>query len=114
MSAQIEATLQLPCLSRVPLLRDPEQKLSPRATVQVDKEFGQRTLSRSSGMYWAATAMPLSRFAESIRSIKLAIDLNPTNTSNKIVGITSALVRARYLAKHVTLNLALRSSDDAG
>ena len=42
-------------------------------------------------MYWAATAMPLSRFAESIRSIKLAIDLNPTNTSNKIVGITSAL-----------------------
>ena len=42
-------------------------------------------------MYWAATAMPLSRFAESIRSMKLAIDLNPTNTSNKIIGITSAL-----------------------
>ena len=42
-------------------------------------------------MYWAASAMPLSRFAESIRSIKLAIDLNPTKTSNKIVGITSAL-----------------------
>ena len=35
--------------------------------------------------------MPLSRFAESIRSIKLAIDLNPTKTSNKIVGITSSL-----------------------
>jgi capsular exopolysaccharide synthesis family protein len=35
--------------------------------------------------------MPLSRFAESIRSIKLAIDLNPTKTSNKVVGITSAL-----------------------
>jgi capsular exopolysaccharide synthesis family protein len=91
-SAQIEATLQLPCLSLVPLLRDPEQKkLSRRAAVRVDSDFGQRTLSRSSGMYWAATAMPLSRFAESIRSIKLAIDLNPTKTSNKIVGITSAL-----------------------
>jgi capsular exopolysaccharide synthesis family protein len=91
-AAQIEATLQLPCLSLVPLLRNPEQeKLSPRAAVQVDKEFGQRTLSRRSGMYWAATAMPLSQFAESVRSIKLAIDLNPTNTSNKIVGITSAL-----------------------
>jgi succinoglycan biosynthesis transport protein ExoP len=91
-SAQIEATLQLPCLSLVPLLRNPEQKkLSPRAAVQVGREFGQRTLSRGSGMYWAATAMPLSRFAESIRSIKLAIDLNPTKISNKIVGITSAL-----------------------
>jgi exopolysaccharide transport family protein len=91
-AAQIEAALQLPCLSLVPLLRNPEQKkLSPRAAVQVDRDFGQRTLSTSSGMYWAATAMPLSRFAESIRSVKLAIDLNPMKTSNKIVGITSAL-----------------------
>jgi len=91
-TAQIEATLQLPCLSLVPLLREPEQKtLSPLAAVRGDKEFGQRTLTRSSGMYWAATAKPLSRFAESIRSIKLAIDLDPTKTSNRIVGITSAL-----------------------
>jgi exopolysaccharide transport family protein len=91
-SAQVESTLNLSCLSMVPLLKDTKQKtLSPLAAVQGDRELAQRTLSRSSGMYWAATAMPLSRFAESIRSIKLAIDLNPTKTSNKIVGITSAL-----------------------
>jgi succinoglycan biosynthesis transport protein ExoP len=91
-SAQIESTLHLPCLSLVPLLRDTEtKKLVPRSAIQADKEFGPRTLSRNSGMYWAATSMPLSRFAESIRAIKLAIDLNPTKTSNKIVGITSAL-----------------------
>lgn len=89
-SAQIESTLHLPCLSLVPLLRDPEKRLVVRSTPP-DKEFGQRTVSRNSGMYWAATAMPLSRFAESIRAIKLAIDLNPTKTSNKIVGLTSAL-----------------------
>src|SRR6266478_780999 len=60
-SAQLEATLQLPCLSLVPLLRYPEQKtLSPGGAIQADKEFGQRTISRCSGMYWAATAMPLS------------------------------------------------------
>jgi succinoglycan biosynthesis transport protein ExoP len=91
-SAQIEAALQLPCLSLVPLLRDPDQKkLSPRSVVPANKESRQRTLSRSSDIYWAATAMPLSRFAESVRSIKLAIDLNPMEASNKIVGITSAL-----------------------
>jgi exopolysaccharide transport family protein len=91
-SAQVEATLHLPCLSLVPLLRDIGQRRPlPGAAVQADKEFCQRTISRHAGMYWAATAMPLSRFAESIRSIKLAIDLNPTKTSNKIVGITSAL-----------------------
>jgi succinoglycan biosynthesis transport protein ExoP len=90
-SAQVEATLQVPCLSLVPLLKNPAKKIRPpRAALQLDKE-SERTLSAGSGMYWAATAMPLSRFAESIRSIKLAIDLNPTKTSNRIVGITSAL-----------------------
>jgi succinoglycan biosynthesis transport protein ExoP len=90
-SAQIEATLQVPCLSLVPLLRNPAKKIRPpRVAVQVHKEF-ERTLSAGPGMYWTAAAMPLSRFAESIRSIKLAIDLNPTKTSNRIVGITSAL-----------------------
>jgi polysaccharide biosynthesis transport protein len=90
-SAQIEATLQVPCLSLVPLLRNPAKKIHPpRAAVQVNKEF-ERTLSEGPGMYWTAAAMPLSRFAESILSIKLAIDLNSTKTSNRIVGITSAL-----------------------
>src|SRR6202043_2669788 len=56
-SAQIEATLHLPCLSLVPLLKDIEQKRpSSGAAVQADKEFGQRAISRRSGMYWAATA----------------------------------------------------------
>jgi polysaccharide biosynthesis transport protein len=91
-SAQIESILHLSCLSLVPLLRTTEQKmLVPRTPIQADEEFAQRRLSRNSGMYWAATSMPLSRFAESIRSIKLAIDLNPTKTSNKVVGLTSAL-----------------------
>jgi len=90
-SAQIEATLQVPCLSLVPLLRNIAKKIrQPRAAVHVDKE-PERTLSADSGMYRAAAVMPLSRFAESIRSIKLAIDLNPMNTSNRIIGVTSAL-----------------------
>jgi succinoglycan biosynthesis transport protein ExoP len=89
-SAQIEATLQLPCLSLVPLLKNqPKAPLSRPALV--DKDFEHRTISRSSATYWAVTAMPLSRFAESMRSIKLAIDLNSTQASNKIIGITSAL-----------------------
>ena len=35
--------------------------------------------------------MPSSRFAESIRSIRFAIDLDPTRTPSKVVGLTSAL-----------------------
>ena len=40
--------------------------------------------------YWTATKLPLSRFAESIRAIKLAVDLSLVHES-KIIGVTSAL-----------------------
>lgn len=85
-SAEIEAALRLPCLSLVPLLQKPAPGPS-----QPDKPPSQRAISTRSGIYWAVIGMPLSRFAEAIRSIKLAIDLNPTKTSNKVVGITSSL-----------------------
>lgn len=91
-AAQVETTLHLPCLSLVPLLTgNTEPRPMPRERDQIDKGLPPRTIVRRSGAYWAATEAPLSRFAESIRSIKLAVDLNVTNTSNKVVGITSSL-----------------------
>jgi capsular exopolysaccharide synthesis family protein len=91
-AAQVEATLHLPCLSLVPLLTgNTEPKPASRERDLADKGLPPRTIVRRSGAYWAATEAPLSRFAESIRAIKLAIDLNVTNTSNKVVGITSSL-----------------------
>ena len=35
--------------------------------------------------------MPLSRFAESIRSIKLGIELSALQSPNKVIGVTSSL-----------------------
>jgi succinoglycan biosynthesis transport protein ExoP len=91
-SAQIEARLHLPCLSLVPLLRHRKVNETSALTTAADKESGQRTLSRSSGRHWAtAMAMPSSRFAESIRSIRFAIDLDSTKTPNKVVGLISTL-----------------------
>jgi succinoglycan biosynthesis transport protein ExoP len=87
-SAQVEALLHMPCISLVPLLKDVEPK---QLHEHADKASDQGTIVRRSGVYWAASEMPLSRFAESIRSIKLAVDLNVTNSSNKVVGITSSL-----------------------
>jgi polysaccharide biosynthesis transport protein len=88
---QVEALLHMPCLSLVPLMKEAEPRHSPRELQQAGKPDGQRMIVRDSGVFWAATEMPLSRFAESIRSIKLAIDLNVTAPSNKVVGITSSL-----------------------
>lgn len=86
-SPQLESTLQLPCLSLVPLLKD----VAPPAAERLPSPVKARTISRRSATYWAATTMPLSRFTESIRAIKLAIDLNQSLSANKIVGITSTL-----------------------
>ena len=90
-SAQVEATLHMPCISLVPLLKDVEPKQLQSRREPADRASDQGMIVRHSGVYWAASEMPLSRFAESIRSIKLAIDLNVTNSSNKVVGITSSL-----------------------
>jgi polysaccharide biosynthesis transport protein len=89
-SAQVEAALQLPCLSLVPLLRAPKApKVSPADAQQPAEDLRQRTLSTRSSIHWAVIGVPSSRFADAIRSIKLGIDLNPIK--NKIIGITSAL-----------------------
>jgi succinoglycan biosynthesis transport protein ExoP len=94
-TAQIEDRLRLPCLSVVPLLRRREvDKLTRKAALaeaESGMRFGQRLVSRGSGTCWAATAMPSSRFAESIRSIRLAVDLDARSESSKVVGLTSTL-----------------------
>ncbi len=87
---QVESTLHLPCISLVPLLKDPKPKQLTREqqSGQGGRAEGDRTALRR---FLTATEMPLSRFAESIRSIKLAVDLNANNASNKVIGITSSL-----------------------
>jgi polysaccharide biosynthesis transport protein len=94
-TAQIEDKLHLPCLSVVPLLRQRRLKKAIRksglAAGQADEDPGRRMLSRRPGTSWVATAMPSSRFAESIRSIRLAVDLDPTRSPSKVVGLTSAV-----------------------
>jgi capsular exopolysaccharide synthesis family protein len=90
--AQLQAALQMPCLALVPLLKRSQKKGTlPRKVVPVDKSFGPRTIARDSSVFWRVVDSPLSPFAESIRSIKMAITLNLTGTSNKVIGITSSL-----------------------
>jgi exopolysaccharide transport family protein len=100
-SEQIEDRLRLPCLSVVPLLKNQKlAKLIPAraaSTDQVGKESTtQKIVFGSSPAAWLATGMPQSRFAESIRSIRLAVDPGPTKSRvakirSKVVGLTSAL-----------------------
>lgn len=87
---QLEDKLGLPCFAVVPQL-DPAQSLDyqPSTTSRAGQEQGYRTLSKTSSPHWAVVNMPFSRFAESMRSIKLGIDLSRSHSSNRVIGVTS-------------------------
>lgn len=87
---QLEDNLNLPCLAVIPQLPPAEsQSYQPSTTSRAGEEQGWRALSKTLSPHWAVVNMPLSRFAESIRSIKLGIDLSRSHASNKVIGITS-------------------------
>jgi capsular exopolysaccharide synthesis family protein len=89
--AQLQAALRLPCLALVPLLKDAQRsKLLSNRKLGSD-EVGHRMIARGSGVFWSVVDAPSSPFAESIRSIKLATNLNMINRRNKVVGFTSSL-----------------------
>ncbi|WP_454630066.1 polysaccharide biosynthesis tyrosine autokinase [Bradyrhizobium cenepequi] len=90
-SGQIESTLGLLCLSLVPALRAEKTSTSKAAAWNPDHDTRQRRISAGSTFHRTVVGKPLSRYAESIRAIKLAIDLNPSKASNQVIGITSAL-----------------------
>jgi polysaccharide biosynthesis transport protein len=77
---QVEAILQTSCIALAPMLT-PERADNRQPTAS-------RTI-RQSKVIWEVVDRPLSRFAESMRSIKSAADLSPE--SIKVLGFTSAL-----------------------
>jgi exopolysaccharide transport family protein len=89
-AAQLHAALQIPCLSLVPFVKADGSHPLRRKQVPSDIALGPRTITHDSSVSWKVVDSPLSSFAESIRSIKLAIDLNVTSRPNKIIGLTSS------------------------
>jgi len=87
-TAQLETALQVPCTALVPLVKDSPQpsRAAPRGPAS-----GPRLIFRGSDVFWTVLEAPLSRFTESIRAIKLAVDLQRVDGLGTIVGFTSSL-----------------------
>jgi succinoglycan biosynthesis transport protein ExoP len=100
---QVESALQTPCIAVVPSLKsdnssnDPTLMANPKPMLSFDRGLGaglndQRTISRGPDICWAVLNSPFCRFAEAIRSIKLALDLNGSAVnSKKVIGFISSL-----------------------
>jgi exopolysaccharide transport family protein len=83
---QVQSLLQIPCIAMVPLLKTS----ASRRTWRASKTPEGRTLARDASVFWKVIDSPMSIFAESIRSIKLATHLYGTEP-NRVIGFTSAL-----------------------
>jgi polysaccharide biosynthesis transport protein len=85
-TGQVETALNTPCVALVPLVNDASTAGSPALP-----PVGSNVIARRRGVCWAVTEQPLSRFAEAIRCVKLAADLNIASKAHKVIGFTSAL-----------------------
>jgi len=85
--AQIENALGLECLATTPFVKPPTKGGARGAPCDLQA----RTFASDDRMLSYALDSPFSHFAESVRAIKMAIDLRGLDKPNKMIGMTSAL-----------------------
>ena len=89
-SRQVEARLKTECIALVPrvAVNGKAKDISTRNTVNRSTS---RILPPNVGLLQQVIDRPLSRFAESLRAIKVTADQSGGGKSNKVIGITSSL-----------------------
>jgi polysaccharide biosynthesis transport protein len=86
--AQIETMLEMDCLAVVPIVKErPATDLLSEQGSTADP-MGDRIIAQNRNLSRVITDAPRSRFAESIRSIKMAVDLSG---DNRVIGLTSSV-----------------------
>jgi succinoglycan biosynthesis transport protein ExoP len=86
---QVETALNAPCVALIPLVDGESTEGSEDEETYASD--GSKSITRDGSVCWIVAEQPLSRFAEAIRSVKLAVDLNGANKGHKVIGFTSAL-----------------------
>lgn len=85
---QIERVLGHPCLGVLPKLAKARR---PSSRSSKKDASGARVLARDLGVFQHVVKAPLSRFAEALRSVKLAIDFAPTEGGMRVIGVVSSM-----------------------
>jgi succinoglycan biosynthesis transport protein ExoP len=89
---QVETTLRLPCVALVPLIKENRKKnRTSRDHAAATMPTGSRVITLDYSLAWTVLHSPFSRFAEAIRSVKLAADLTQARKTNIVIGLTSSV-----------------------
>jgi polysaccharide biosynthesis transport protein len=83
---QVEAQLQTECLAIVPLMKQATKSAPPRGKTTARS----RIIAPDGSLLRSVIDAPLSPFAESIRAVKVSVDVNGAGKPNKVLGITSS------------------------
>jgi capsular exopolysaccharide synthesis family protein len=86
-SKQVEREVDVECLGILPAIASARWRLPKWRR---DVAGGERIISASMERHRFVVGEPLSRFAETIRDLKVAADTADLHRSNKVIGITSA------------------------
>jgi polysaccharide biosynthesis transport protein len=87
-SKQIEARLNTECLAIVPLIKAGAK--APPVRKKADAATASRIMVPNAGLFQNVINAPLSPFTESIRAVKVSVDVAGAAKSSKIIGITSS------------------------
>jgi succinoglycan biosynthesis transport protein ExoP len=85
---QVEDRLNIECLAIVPLIKG-GAKAAPVSNKGA-AAIASRIIAPNAGLFRNVIDAPLSPFAESIRAVKVSVDLPGAGKSNKVIGITSS------------------------
>jgi polysaccharide biosynthesis transport protein len=88
-SKQVEAVLGKDSIALLPLLKISKKSRRDQGTGSQSDD--QRIIVRGHDPWWSVVDAPFSRYAEEVRAIKLAIDVNRGVEGNKVVGFTSSM-----------------------
>ena len=89
-SQQVEAQLKVECIATLPRI-EPTTKAVPAGNNKAAETASKRTIAPNVGLLRYVIDSPLSRFAESMRTVKVSVDLSGAPKTNKVIGITSSL-----------------------
>ncbi len=84
---QVERVLGHPCLGVLPKLARGRARRRPSSR----KDAAARVLARDLGVFQHVVKAPLSRFAETLRSAKLAIDFAQSDAGMRVIGVVSSM-----------------------
>jgi succinoglycan biosynthesis transport protein ExoP len=86
-SKQVEAILGKDSIALLPMVPTTKKSRPDQSNGSDDP----RIVARGHEPFWIVLDTPFSRYAEEVRAIKLAIDVNRGAESNKVVGFTSSM-----------------------